>query len=201
MSLCFNQLRTFVGHSAGNRLRWPRPRTVGPGHGRRRRRRLWGTFARVRAHGRYTIRHGYASASLLARGGPSRCCLLARGAPSRCCLLARGGPSRCCLLAKGAALLSSCEGCPLALLSSCEGCPLALLSLAKPPRAAVFLRRVPPRAPRLKAPSTRTRKKSCAIIAALGEICGLGARTHGDVRFAHDHVPLVSKSILGSTRV
>ena len=26
---------------------------------------------------------------------------------------------------------------------------------------------------RLKAPSTRTRKKSCAIIAALGEICGL----------------------------
>ena len=41
------------------------------------------------------------------------------------------------------------------------------------PRAAVFLRGVPPRAPRLKAPSTPTRAKSCAIIAALGEICGL----------------------------
>ncbi len=36
------------------------------------------------------------------------------------------------------------------------------------------MRGVPPRAPRLKAPaSTRTRAKSCAIIAVLGEICGL----------------------------
>ena len=65
------------------KLRWPRPRTVGSGHGRSLRRRLWGTFARVRAHGRYTIRRGFASVSSLARGAPSRCCLLARGAPSR----------------------------------------------------------------------------------------------------------------------
>ena len=79
---------------AGYKLRWPRPRTVGSGHGRSRRRRPWGTFARVRAHGRYTIRRGYASVSSLARGAPSRCCLLARRAPSRCCLLARGAPSR-----------------------------------------------------------------------------------------------------------
>ena len=76
----------------------PRPRTVGPGHGRSRRHRLWGTFARVRAHA----------------------------------------------TPYGTAMLP-----------------------------ALFLRGVPPRAPRLKAPSTRTRAKSCAIIAALGEICVL----------------------------
>ncbi len=35
---------------------------------------------------------------------------------------------------------------------------------------SLFMRGVPPRAPRLKAPSTRTRVKSCAIIAALDEI-------------------------------
>ena len=50
----------------------------------------------------------------------------------------------------------------------------SLLLRGVPPRAAVFLRGVPPRAPRLKAPSTRTRKKSCAIIAALDEISGPG---------------------------
>ena len=38
----------------------------------------------------------------------------------------------------------------------------------------LVMRGAPPRAPRLKAPaSTRTREKSCAIIAALGAICGL----------------------------
>ena len=118
MSFIFNHVRPFFGSPAGYKVRWPRPRTVGSGHGRSRRRRLWGTFARVRAHGRYTIRHGYASVSFM------------RGVP----------PSR-----------------------------------GVPPRAAVFLRGVPPRAPRLKAPSTRTRAKSCAIIAVLGEICGLTA--------------------------
>ena len=51
-----------------------------------------------------------------------------------------------------------------------------------PPRAAVFLRGVPPRAPRLKAPSTRTRAKSCAIIAALDEISGLAGRARAESR-------------------
>ena len=97
MSSIFNHVRRFFGSPAGYKVRWPRPRTVGPGRGRSRRRRLWGTFACVRAYGRYT---------------------------------------------KGMAMLPS-----------------------------LFLRGVPPRAPRLKAPSTRTRAKSCAIIAALGEIC------------------------------
>ena len=46
----------------------------------------------------------------------------------------------------------------------------------------LFLRGVPPRAPRLKAPSTRTRAKSCAIIAALGEICGLARNCRGCIR-------------------
>ena len=65
--------------------------------------------------------------------------------------------------------LFSCEGCPLALLSSCEGCPLALLSSCEGCPLAL---------PGLKAPSTRTRAKSCAIIAALGEICGLVRHRH-----------------------
>ena len=62
--------------------------------------------------------------------------------------------------------LFSCEGCPLALLSSCEGCPLAL--------------------PGLKAPSTRTRAKSCAIIAAPGEICGLARISHQQMEWDLD---------------
>ena len=77
MSFAFNQVLTFFNSCALYRLRWPRPRTVGSGHGRSRRRRPWVTFARVRAHGCYTIRHGYASVSSHARGAPSRCCLLA----------------------------------------------------------------------------------------------------------------------------
>ncbi len=101
MSFAFNQVLSFFKSCARYRLRWPRPRTVGSGHGRSRRRHPWGTFARVRAHGRYSI---------------------------------------------GGAMLPS-----------------------------LFLRGVPPRAPRLKAPSTRTRAKSCAIIAALGDICGLAS--------------------------
>ncbi len=134
MSLSSNRSIPYFENPAGYKLRWPRPRTVGSGHGRSRRRRPWGTFARARAHGRYTIRRGYASVSFHARDAPSRCCLHARGAPSRCCLHARGAPSRCCLHARGA----------------------------------------PSRSP-LKAPSTRTRAKSCAIIAALDEISGLDA--------------------------
>ncbi len=94
MSFSSNRLIPYFENPAGYKLRWPRPRTVGSGHGQSRRRRPWGTFSRVSAHGRYTIRRGYASVFSFARGFPSRCCLLARGAPSRCCLLARGAPSR-----------------------------------------------------------------------------------------------------------
>ena len=135
MTFVFDHVRRFFGNPAGYKLRWPRPRTVGSGHGRSRRRRPCGTFARMLARARSTIRRGYASVSFHARGAPSRCCLHARAASSRCYLLARGTPSRCCLL-----------------------------------------RGVPPRAPRLKAPSTRARVKSCAMIAALDEISGLAPR-------------------------
>ena len=62
MSLSSNRLISYFENPAGYKLRWPRPRRAGPGHRRSRRRRLWGTFARVRAHGRFTIRRGYASA-------------------------------------------------------------------------------------------------------------------------------------------
>ena len=119
MSFFFNHVRRFFGNPAGYKLRWPRPRTVGSGHGRSRRRRPWGTFARMRARARSTIRRGYASVSSLARAAPSRC---------------------------------------------------------------LFLRGLPPRAPRLKAPSTRTRAKSCAIIAALDEISGLAGSVFRCVR-------------------
>ena len=71
--------------------------------------------------------------------------LLLRGVPPRAAVFLRGVPPRAAVFLRGV-----------------------------PPRAAVFLRGVPPRAPRLKAPSTRTRKKSCAIIAALDEISGPG---------------------------
>ena len=109
MPLSSNRLIPYFEDPAGYKLRWPRPRTVGSGHERSRRRRPWGTFSRVSARGRYTIRHGYASVSYLATGAPSRCYLLA-GAPSRCYLLARGAPSRCYLLARGAPSRSAAEG-------------------------------------------------------------------------------------------
>ncbi len=86
MSRGFNRIRSSFGKSAGYELRWPRPLTAGPGHGRSRRRRPWGTCSRVRAHGRYTIRRGYASVSFGARGSPSR-------APAEGFFLARGSPS------------------------------------------------------------------------------------------------------------
>ena len=57
-------------------------------------------------------------------------------------------------------------------LFSCEGCP----------SRCCFLARGAPRAPRPKAPSTRTRAKSCAVIAALGEICGLAMRVAPSAR-------------------
>ena len=62
----FQSCASVFGSPSGYKVRWPRPRTVGSGHGRSRRGRLWGTFTRVRAHGRYTIRRGYASVSSLA---------------------------------------------------------------------------------------------------------------------------------------
>ena len=54
MSFFFNHVRWFFENPAGYKRRWPRPR--------------W-SFARVRAHTRYTIRHGYASAREHAHAG------------------------------------------------------------------------------------------------------------------------------------
>ena len=85
--------------------------------------------------------------SLLLRGVPPRAAVFLRGVPPRAAVFLRGVPPRAAVFLRGV-----------------------------PPRAAVFLRGVPPRAPRLKAPSTRTRAKSCAIIAALDEISGLVAQ-------------------------
>ena len=54
MSFIFNHVHRFFGSPTGYKVRWPRPR--------------W-SFARVRTHGRYTIRHGYASAPEYAHAG------------------------------------------------------------------------------------------------------------------------------------
>ena len=79
--------------------------------------------------------------------------LFLRGVPPRAAVFLRGVPSRAAVFLRGVP-------------------PRAAVFLrGVPPRAAVFLRGVPPRAAVfLRAP---TRAKSCAIIAALGEICGL----------------------------
>ena len=53
----------------------------------------WGTFARVRARARYTIRHGYASALFL-RGLPLALPVFMRGVPPRAPVFMRGVPPR-----------------------------------------------------------------------------------------------------------
>ena len=84
-----------------------------------------------------------------------------------------GGRQRCRALARWGRATGGAEGTDCgALLPACAHVLATPYGTAMLP--PLFLRGVPPRAPRLKAPSTRTRAKSCAIIAALGEICGLG---------------------------
>ena len=100
MSVVFNHVRRFLGNPTGYKLRWPRPRTVGSGHGRSLRRRLCsGTFARVRAHGRSgQLPGGGAEGVEHGDGSP----------PSR----SKG----CCFR------LFSCEGCAAPRAGACPVC-------------------------------------------------------------------------------